>query len=114
MIVRRIEAISDELELLTPCVGHAGNGNIHFLPVVDTDDQTAMDRVQELTDAIVSAALELGGTATASTGLESGSENFQSPLSDFKEAVREAGLEDRVVYVEHGDTYRFEIPAARQ
>lgn len=74
MIVCRIEAISDELELLTPCVGHAGNGNIHFLPVVDTDDQTAMDRVQELTDAIVSAALDaqapqLGGTATAEHGI---------------------------------------------
>lgn len=69
MIVRRIEAISDELELLTPCVGHAGNGNIHFLPVVDTDDQTAMDRVQELTDAIVSAALELRGTATGEHGI---------------------------------------------
>lgn len=39
---------------------------------------------------------------------------FQSPLSDFKEAVAEAGLEDRVAYVEHGDTYRFDVPAARQ
>ncbi|WP_101298380.1 MBL fold metallo-hydrolase [Halegenticoccus soli] len=41
-------------------------------------------------------------------------EVFQSPLSDFKEAVREADLEDRVAYVEHGDTYRFEVHAARQ
>ena len=41
-------------------------------------------------------------------------EVFQSPLSDFEEAIREAGLEDRVAYVDHGDTYRFEVPAARQ
>lgn len=41
-------------------------------------------------------------------------EVFQSPLSDFKEAVREADLEDRVAYVEHGDTFQFEVPAARQ
>ncbi|ELZ00214.1 MBL fold metallo-hydrolase [Natrialba aegyptia] len=40
-------------------------------------------------------------------------EVFQSPLSDFKEAVEEAGLEDRVAYVEHGDTYRFEVPDSR-
>ena len=40
-------------------------------------------------------------------------EVFQSSLSDFKEAVSEAGLDDRVAYVEHGDTYRFEVPAAR-
>ena len=40
-------------------------------------------------------------------------EVFQSPLSDFKEAVSEAGLDDRVAYVEHGDTYRFEVSATR-
>ena len=40
-------------------------------------------------------------------------EVFQSPLSDFKEAVSKAGLDDRVAYVEHGDTYRFEVPAGQ-
>lgn len=40
-------------------------------------------------------------------------EVFQSPLSDFKEAVSEAGLDDRVAYVEHGDTYRFEVSASQ-
>lgn len=39
---------------------------------------------------------------------------FKSPLSDFKEAVEEAGLEDNVAYVEHGDTLRFEVPTSRQ
>lgn len=41
-------------------------------------------------------------------------EVFQSPLSDFKEAVEEAGLENQVAYVDHGDTFRFEVPVARQ
>lgn len=41
-------------------------------------------------------------------------EVFQSPLSDFKEAVKKAGLEDRVAYVEHGETYRFEVSGDRQ
>jgi L-ascorbate metabolism protein UlaG (beta-lactamase superfamily) len=40
-------------------------------------------------------------------------EVFQSPLSDFKDAVAQAGLEDRVAYVEHGDTYGFDVPAAQ-
>ena len=40
-------------------------------------------------------------------------EVFQSPLSDFKQAVSEAGLEDQVAYVEHGDTFRFEVPGTR-
>ena len=38
---------------------------------------------------------------------------FTSPLEDFKRAVSEAGLEDRVHYLSHGDTYEFEVPAAR-
>jgi len=37
---------------------------------------------------------------------------FKSPLEDFKRAVAEAGLEDRVQYLSHGDTYEFEVPAA--
>jgi L-ascorbate metabolism protein UlaG (beta-lactamase superfamily) len=36
---------------------------------------------------------------------------FKSPLEDFKRAVAEAGLEDRVYYLSHGDTYDFEVPA---
>ena len=35
---------------------------------------------------------------------------FKSPLEDFKEAVAKAGLEDRVRYLAHGDTYEFEVP----
>ncbi|MBA3635150.1 MAG: MBL fold metallo-hydrolase, partial [Rubrobacteraceae bacterium] len=40
-------------------------------------------------------------------------EVFESPLEDFKRAVGEAGLEDRVHYLGHGDTYEFEVPGAR-
>jgi L-ascorbate metabolism protein UlaG (beta-lactamase superfamily) len=32
---------------------------------------------------------------------------FKSPLSDFQREVRAAGLEDRVHYLDHGDTYTF-------
>jgi L-ascorbate metabolism protein UlaG (beta-lactamase superfamily) len=32
---------------------------------------------------------------------------FTSPLSDFQEEVRAAGLEDRVHYLRHGETYTF-------
>jgi len=32
---------------------------------------------------------------------------FTSPLSDFQDEVRTAGLEDRVHYLSHGETYTF-------
>ena len=41
-------------------------------------------------------------------------EVFQSPLSDFQAAVTNAGLEDRVAYLAHGDIYSFEVPADRR
>ena len=36
-------------------------------------------------------------------------EAFTSPLEDFKRSVSAAGLEDRVHYLNHGDTYEFEV-----
>lgn len=38
---------------------------------------------------------------------------FESPLEDFQKAVAGAGLDDRVHYVSHGETYEFEVPTAR-
>lgn len=40
-------------------------------------------------------------------------EVFKSPLEDFKRAIEEAGLGDRIVYLSHGETYNFEVPAER-
>jgi L-ascorbate metabolism protein UlaG (beta-lactamase superfamily) len=41
-------------------------------------------------------------------------EVFDSPLSEFQEAVEAADLDDQVAYVEHGDTYTFELPDVGQ
>ncbi len=32
---------------------------------------------------------------------------FKSPLSDFEKEIDEAGLQDRIIYLKHGDMYRF-------
>jgi len=40
-------------------------------------------------------------------------EAFESPLEDFKRAVNQAGLEERVHYLAHGDTYEFEVSEVR-
>lgn len=36
---------------------------------------------------------------------------FKSPLSDFQRQVETAGLEDRVHYLGHGETYTFNVPS---
>ncbi|HEY0658225.1 MAG TPA: MBL fold metallo-hydrolase [Pyrinomonadaceae bacterium] len=38
---------------------------------------------------------------------------FKSPLEDFKKAAEEAGLTEKLVYLSHGETHDFEIPASR-
>lgn len=40
-------------------------------------------------------------------------EVFKSPLEEFKRAVAEAGFEDRVRYLSHGETYDFEVAQSR-
>lgn len=40
-------------------------------------------------------------------------EVFKSPLEDFRKAIEEAGLGDRVTYLSHGETYNFEVAADR-
>jgi L-ascorbate metabolism protein UlaG (beta-lactamase superfamily) len=38
---------------------------------------------------------------------------FTSPLSDFQQEVKAAGLEDRVHYLSHGETYNFSVSVDR-
>jgi L-ascorbate metabolism protein UlaG (beta-lactamase superfamily) len=35
---------------------------------------------------------------------------FKSPLEDFRRAVAEAGLEEHIVYLSHGESYEFALP----
>jgi L-ascorbate metabolism protein UlaG (beta-lactamase superfamily) len=37
---------------------------------------------------------------------------FKSPLEDFKRAAEFAGLQDRIVYLAHGESYEFRLDAA--
>jgi L-ascorbate metabolism protein UlaG (beta-lactamase superfamily) len=39
---------------------------------------------------------------------------FKSPLEDFKRAVEEAGLSEKIIYLSHGETYTVEVPASRR
>jgi len=38
---------------------------------------------------------------------------FKSPLRDFQKAARAAGLERKIVYLSHGESYGFNVPASR-
>lgn len=75
-IVRQTANLSAELDVPCPCVGHAGDGNLHFLPLADPDDAETVDRAMELNDQIIAAAIEMGGTATGEHGIGLGKRTF--------------------------------------
>jgi D-lactate dehydrogenase (cytochrome) len=75
-IVDRVVEESEEMGIVCPAVGHAGDGNLHYTPLVDTDDEAAIERALELNDRIVSAAVEMGGTATGEHGVGIGKRKF--------------------------------------
>jgi D-lactate dehydrogenase (cytochrome) len=64
-----ISTLEDEHDLLIPCFGHAGDGNIHYTVMVDADDPDAYERGKAVYDEIVRYAIEQGGTATGEHGV---------------------------------------------
>lgn len=64
-----VERISAEQGVLIGVVGHAGDGNMHPLIVVDRADPASVARSQRAFDAIMELALSLGGTCTGEHGV---------------------------------------------
>ena len=70
------------LQLLT--LGHAGDGNIHPIILYDTDDPAQVAAMEAADDAVVAAALALGGTITGEHGI--GSEKRRQMRQRFSPA----------------------------
>ncbi|MEU6998266.1 FAD-linked oxidase C-terminal domain-containing protein [Nonomuraea sp. NPDC046570] len=68
-LVDEIELIAKSHGLYIAATGHAGDGNLHPLVLFDQDDPDEVRRAEEAHDAIMAAALELGGTITGEHGV---------------------------------------------
>lgn len=75
-IVEFIHERSANYGITTPCVGHAGDGNLHYSPLVDTEDPEQMRSGLALYDEIVVQAIELDGTATGEHGVGIGKRDY--------------------------------------
>jgi glycolate oxidase len=67
--VTGVEEISARHGLLVGVVGHAGDGNLHPVIVVDRGDPSSMDRGRRVFDDIMRLGLALGGTCTGEHGV---------------------------------------------
>jgi D-lactate dehydrogenase (cytochrome) len=75
-IIRYAKDLADEHDLLVPCFGHAGDGNVHYSVMVDPDDDAQLEAGEELYDAVVRKAIEMGGTATGEHGIGMGKRQY--------------------------------------
>ncbi|WP_394741950.1 FAD-binding oxidoreductase [Natronococcus roseus] len=75
-IVRETRRLADEHDLLIPCFGHAGDGNLHYSVLVDRDDPEHVDLGEAVYAEIVDRALEFGGTATGEHGIGQGKREY--------------------------------------
>ncbi|WP_254546882.1 FAD-binding oxidoreductase [Halomarina pelagica] len=99
-VVEAVAEASADLDLLCPAVGHAGDGNLHYTPIVDRDDEDEVSRAFELNDRIVTRAIEMGGTATGEHGVGIGKRKFMERehgaalelMRDIKEIVDPNGI----------------------
>jgi glycolate oxidase len=64
-----VDEISARLNLLIPCFGHAGDGNIHVNVMLDPSDSSEADRAKQAVEEIFKASVALGGTISGEHGI---------------------------------------------
>ena len=68
--------LGDEYNFMIPCFGHAGDGNLHYFVMVDTDEPEMVEQGERISKQIVERAIEMGGTATGEHGVGIGKQEY--------------------------------------
>jgi glycolate oxidase len=68
-MLEQIEAIASDAKIRVATVGHAGDGNLHPVLILDGTDQATRAHALAVAEAICRAALACGGTVTGEHGV---------------------------------------------
>ena len=74
--INETKADLEGTNLLSPLVGHVGDGNFHLLYIVDPENAKEMAEAQAHSDRMVMRALAMGGTCTGEHGVGYGKMHF--------------------------------------
>jgi D-lactate dehydrogenase (cytochrome) len=77
-LIAAIRAEMDATNLISYCVSHAGNGNVHLNIVGKKDDRHQWDLIHRIVERLVFKTLDLGGTATGEHGIGIGKRKFMA------------------------------------
>jgi len=75
-MVRYAKSLAADHDVVVPCFGHAGDGNVHYAVLVDDTDPQAVARGEAVYRRIVEKAIELGGTSTGEHGIGRGKREY--------------------------------------
>ena len=68
-LLRGIEEIARDQDVVIACPGHVGDGNMHPTVIVEQHDPAAVRRAEQAFDAVMALGLRLGGTTTGEHGV---------------------------------------------
>ncbi|WP_428928332.1 FAD-binding oxidoreductase [Marinibacterium sp. SX1] len=74
--VTRAAAKAEELGILSPVVGHVGDGNFHMSPLIDRDDPVQLEKAEAYIDWLANLAISMDGTCTGEHGVGQGKKSF--------------------------------------
>ncbi|WP_254821604.1 FAD-binding oxidoreductase [Haloglomus halophilum] len=75
-IIRYAKELGEEHDIMVPVFGHAGDGNVHYSVMVDPEDDAMVETGEEIYDAVVRKAIEMGGTCTGEHGIGGGKREY--------------------------------------
>lgn len=75
-MIEYIRSLREEHDLLIPCFGHGGDGNVHYSVLVEIDDPEHVELGERVSKQIVERALEMDGTCTGEHGIGRGKQSY--------------------------------------
>jgi len=84
----------EESGIISPIVGHVGDGNFHTLPIAMPDDDATWARIKAFSERLSERAIAMGGTCTGEHGIGQGKIDYlrqeMGPAVDVMMAVKQA------------------------
>jgi D-lactate dehydrogenase (cytochrome) len=84
----------EEHGIISPIVGHVGDGNFHTLPMAMKDDVEGWEKIKAFSERLSERAISMGGTCTGEHGIGQGKMTYlrqeMGPAVDYMVAVKKA------------------------